>query len=319
MSTIETYYCNTTTDMLACVPDLEGYDAKKIVTNWSVHSGSVYRSDSAGYISMLYQGGKELGAAQSALVDVTTTDEWYFDSSADVVYFYSATDPNESSMEGGEDWAGLKLRTVQEQAERIRSYVPFPILPRKGVNTESASSREYDWLIINANSTLSCAELIRPYDSDRAIELEKRIIDPETGLGTLDLLKAGQYHLWNQGESQDSVRVVSVNGSSTSSIVDTKGTPTVSWDILKIIIDSGGSLSAGSASSVTYSTYGKNSTGIKISQLVSSGTVTGGWDYVGHGCYCRFSAGVLTTSDEFEYEISGMRDNPSIKTAQLWR
>jgi len=319
MSTIETYYCNTTTDLLAVVPELDGYDAKRIITNWSVHSGSVYRADSIGFVSMLYQGGRELGAAQSALVDVDDTDEWYFDSAADVVYFYSTTDPNELSMEAGEDWAGLKLRKAQEQAERIRSYIPFPILPRKGVGTESASSREYDWIIINANSTLACAELVRPYDAELSLELEKRIIDPETELGTLDLLKKGQYHLWNQGENQDSLRSVSVNGSTTSSIVDTKGQATVSWDILKIVIDTGGTLSSGSASSVKYSTYGKDETGIKIQKIVDDETVTGGWDYAGHGMYVRFSAGVLTTSDEWELEVSGMRDNPSVRTAQLWR
>ena len=319
MSTIETYYCNTTTDLLTIVPGLDGYDSKRIVTNWSVHSGSVYRADSIGYIAMLYQGGRELGAGQSALIDVDATDEWYFDSAEDVVYFYSTTDPNELSMEAGEDWAGLKLRKVQEQAERIRSYVPFPILPRKGVGTESASSREYDWIIINANSTLACAELVRPYDSELSLELEKRIIDPETELGTLDLLKKGEYQLWNQGENQDSLRSVSVNASTTSSIVDVKGNPSAEWDIIKIIIDTGGTLSSGSSSSIKYSTYGRDETGIKILKIVDDETVTGGWDYVGHGMYVRFSAGVLTTNDEWELEVSGMRENPSIKTAKLWR
>ena len=55
MSTYEQAYSNTTTDLVSVVPDLESYDQKKLITNWEVYSGSVYRSGSVGYISNLYE------------------------------------------------------------------------------------------------------------------------------------------------------------------------------------------------------------------------------------------------------------------------
>ena len=61
MSTIEnTGYCNNTTDLLGILPELQAYDRKRLVSNWQTYSGSVYRSDSVGYVAMLYKDGKEL-------------------------------------------------------------------------------------------------------------------------------------------------------------------------------------------------------------------------------------------------------------------
>ena len=320
MSSYDTYYNNLTTD-LDNIVDLQGYDSKKLITNWQTHSSNLYRAES-GYVSMLFKEGKELGAAQSGTGDLNVNDEWTFVSADNLVYYYNdTTSPNDMMMEAGEDFVDLKTRVAQEQAERIRSYVGRPILPRKGVGTDSASSRNWDWLIINANATLTCAALVKVKDAEFGAELEKRIIDPETGLGTLDLLKAGQYHLWNESEFQRiQVRDVSLNGSTTSAIVDVKGSPTVEWDILKVQIQTGGTLSSGSASSVTFSTWGKNETGIKIAQIANADTVTGGWNYIGAGCYVRWSAGVLTASDEWEIEVNGMAaENAVIKTSKLVR
>ena len=320
MSTFETYYCNLTPD-LDNIVDLQGFDSKKLITNWQTHSSNLYRAES-GYVSMLFKEGKELGAAQSGTGDLNVNDEWTFVAADNLVYYYNdTTSPNDMMMEAGEDFVDLKTRVAQEQAERIRSYVGRPILPRKGVGTDSASSRNWDWLIINANATLVCAALAKVKDAEFGEQLEKRIIDPETGLGTLDLLKAGQYHLWNESEHQRiQVRDVSLNGSTTASIVDVKGDPTKEWDILKVQVQTGGTLAASSASSVTYSTWGRDDTGIKISKIVDADTITGGWDYVGHGVYVRFSAGVLTANDEWEVELNGMAaENAVVRTSKLVR
>ena len=261
--------------------------------------------------------GADIYVAAGILLD--QANEWCFDGSSDSLFLYSSSDPNEDRMEAGVDWETLKTRVNNEAAERIRSFVPFPIVSRKGVGTASAASRDHDWIIIKSNALLTCSSLVRPLNGGLADELEKRAIDPETELGLLDQLAAGKYRLWNQGERQNEVREVSVDAASTGSIVDIKGQSTADWDILKINIDSGAILTAGSASSVTYSTYGKDSTGLKIAQLINGETLTGGWDYAGHGIYFRASAGKHTTNDEYEIEISNMQDNPKIKTARLWR
>ena len=194
MSTIETYYCNANTDLLDIVPDLQAYDQKRLVTNWQTHSGSgnhtVYRADSVGYVAKLFREGKDLGAAQGSIPDGNTADEWYY--AADTVYVAATSNPNDDSYEVGPDWEALKLKVVKEQAERIRSYIGRPILSRKGVQTESAAGREYDYIIIEANATLACAYLVRAHNPELGFELEQRIINTETGQGLLDLLKRGE-------------------------------------------------------------------------------------------------------------------------------
>ena len=285
MSSYEQAYSNTTTDLVAVVPELESYDQKKLITNWVLHSGQVYRADSVGFISQLYKNGKDLGAAESSLVNVDDDNKWYYDSANDVVYIDKESNPpNEDRMEAGVDWVTLKTRVNNEQSERIRSYVGRPLLPRKGVGTESASSRQWDWILIRSNALLTCAELIRPFNQEKAGMLERQAIDPEFEMGFLDRLKKGDYKLWNETTSDkvQGVRDVAIDATTTGSIIDIKGEPT-STDILKIQIQTGGTLVSGSASTLTYSVWGGNSSGVKVSQIVNAQILTGGWDFVGHG------------------------------------
>jgi len=321
MSTVETAYSNTTTDLIAVVPDLDVYDQKKLLTNWAVFTSNKYYTQS-GFVSQLYMNGNELGAAQSNLAALTENNEWFYDSGPDITYVYnSSNSPNEDRMEAGVDWETLKTRINNETAERIRSFLPFPVISRKGVGTQSASTRNYDWIIIKSNATLTCASLVRPLNQELADELEKRIIDAETGLGLLDQLVAGKYRLWNQGERQKQLRVISANGSTTGDIVDVRGKPTVDWDLIKIKINATGTFTAGTKNTtVKFDSYVGDDTSLKISQVASAEIIDGSFQSVGHGMYVRFSNGVYnSTSDEWELEVSSMQDNPKIKTARLWR
>jgi len=323
MSTIETYYCNANTDLLDIVPDLQAYDQKRLVTNWQTHSGSgnhtVYRADSVGYVAKLFREGKDLGAAQGSIPDGNTAGEWYY--TEDTVYVAATSNPNDDSYEVGPDWEALKLKVVKEQAERIRSYIGRPILSRKGVQTESAAGREYDYIIIEANATLACAYLVRAHNPELGFELEQRIINTETGQGLLDLLKRGEYKLWNEVERQYQVREVSIDNSTTSAIVDVRGDAAINWDAIKIVVTAGGTLTQGSENTaITYSTYIKNDNGIKNSITVNNEPISLGWDEVGHGMYVRWSAGVVTTNDEWELEVNGaIPENAIIKNVKLYR
>ena len=154
MSTVEVAYSNTTTDLVGIVPDLASYDQKNLLTNWAVFTGNKYYTQS-GFVSQLYMNGNELGAAQGSLGALTENNEWFYDSGPDITYVYNSNNsPNEDRMEAGIDWETLKTRVNNEQAERLRSFLPFPIVSRKGVGTASASSRDYDWIIIKSNCLL---------------------------------------------------------------------------------------------------------------------------------------------------------------------
>ena len=321
MSTVEVAYSNTTTDLVGIVTDLSSYDQKNLLTNWAVFTGNKYYTQS-GFVSQLYMNGNELGAAQGSLGALTENNEWFYDSGPDITYVYNSNNsPNEDRMEAGIDWETLKTRVNNEQAERLRSFLPFPIVSRKGVGTASASSRDYDWIIIKSNATLTCSELVRPSNPELADELEKRIIDPETNLGLLDLLVKGRYHLWNQGERQNQVRVISANGSTTGDIVDIRGESSVDWDLIKVKINATGTITAGTANtSVKFDSYIGSSDGLKTTQSASAEVIDCNFQQIGNGIYVRFSPGVYnSTSDEWEVECSNMEDSKQIKVAKLWR
>ena len=323
MSTVETSYSNITTDLANIIPDLDKYQKKDVVTGWEVHSGSVYRAGGVGYVGLLYQNGRELGAAEAALVDVDAADEWFYESTEDIVYLYNATDPNELMIEKGEDWETLKTRINNEAAEEIRSYLGRPILPRKGVGTESASSREWDNIIIKCNAMLTCAYLMggdAPAQRDSLFQkVYSEEIIPETGTrGLLYELKTGIRHLWNETTSGLKFREVTVDASTTGAIIGIIGDPSVLWDRLKVKVVTGGTLTAGSASAVTYDVYGRDSTGTKILKIIDAQIITGGWDSFSAGIYGMFSPGVYVANDEWEVEVSSLpKTNPRIKSLQM--
>ena len=323
MSSYDIKYCNITTDLTAIEPSIDSFDRKRVLSGWVDGDADEYKIHNSGVVSVLFRDGQDLGSAEATEVEVDVDYEWYYDSAGDYVIVHDSSGASDSVYEAGEDWATLKERVAEEQAERIRSYVGRPIYSRKGVGTESASSREYDWIIIHSNAVLTCAELIRSFDFNKAKELEQMIINPSWDVrgepsGLLDELKIGNYTLWNENTAQkrDGIaREVSIDDATTGSIVDTRGTATCDWDAIKIVIGTGGAVGT-----ATYSTYVRNSSGLKNTQVVNDQTVSGGFDYAGHNVYIRFANGVYTADDEWELEVSGdAPDNPQIKSINLSR
>ena len=322
MSNYGVSYCNITTDLIAIDPNINAYDRKRVLSGWVATGGDAdeYIVRNSGYVSLLYRDGEDLGAAQASAVDVDSNKEWFYDSTTDSLIVHDTGTIGDRVYEAGEEWTTLKQRVVDEQAERIRSFIGRPIYNRKGTGTESGSSREYDWIIIHANASLAVSDLIRGFDSAKANELEQRIINSGWDVrgepaGLLDELKAGTYTLWNEitAEKREGVaRPVSVT---TGSIIDTRGTASTEWDVVKIKI-----IDAGAVGTATYSTWVRDASGLKKSQIITAQTITGGYDYVGHSVYVRFSNATYTANDEWELEVSGDTiDNPSIQTVSLSR
>ena len=318
----EALYCNTTTDLQSLEPNIDSYDSKRIITGWvSAGTGDAndYKLHNSGYISLLYRDGEDLGAADSNIDAVEDDKHWYYDSDGDWVILHDTGTVTDRVYEASQDWADYKTRVVQEASEFVRSYVARPILVRK----DSASSRDYDMIIIRSTAYLACAMLIQSYDFEKARELEWRAINPEDGSGLLDRLKAGDFVLWNEvseSKRQGNVTIVTQGGSSTGDIIDVRGKATIAWDLIRVKIITGGTVTKGSASSVTYSTWVGDSTGIQTSQLYDAATVTGNYTNIGHGIQIRMSDGVYTADDAWDVEVSGSTfDNPKIKRINLTR
>lgn len=317
-------FCNITTDLQGIEPAIDSFDRKRLVQNFSSHSTNVHVAHDSGFVSQAYIDGKEANM-QTQLSDVDSTDDAFYDSSADALYVFSVVDPDNLTIEGAEDWATVKQRVVNEQSDRIRSYINRPIFERLKSEDQGASSRTYDFILINANAGLAVAELMRPIDFQRAQDIEERYISPD-GDGMLDRLKRGDYALWNEAtyeKNEGRVVPVSINANTTGYIADTKvhGLPHVDYDDVRIKITVGGTFSSGTANTtVKYSVFVRNDDGLGVEEVVQSEEINGSYQVMAYGIDIRFSEGVYTTNDEWSIIVQGEpEEHGSVKSEQISR
>ena len=327
MSTYESSYCSQA-DIQFVLPEMAKYNQRTILSpNW-VASGTsnLYYNFSTGPMSILFKDGKDLEDERGS--EPSSDNHWnYVEADGRLEYYLassSASALNGAIFEGGIDADTHLTSVIARSSDFVRSMSGgIAIYPRKGVGIASATGNVWPELIVMSTAHMAASFITAPYDQELSENLSGKVSNAE-GTGWLDLLRRGEVTI-NQQESLQKnhgiVRRVSLNGSTTSDIVDVKGKPTVEWDIIQIKIASGATLTRGSNSSVTYSTKGSNADGLQVESLYTSETVTGGWDAVGHGMYVRWSPGVLTTNDQWELEISGELDSstPPIKMAQVNR
>ena len=323
MSTYETAYCSES-DLQSIVPNIADYDRKRTITGWSTYSGSTYQSGSSGAIDQCYRDGLELTsvADRSTLQSNANDGEYFYDSSADVLYVYSTNAPGTSHvMEGGKDWATIATEAINRASELVASIIGKPIYQKKGVGYQSQSTRNYDEIIILSTAGLACALLVRPYDQELADTIEGKYNNEVEG-GILQHIRMGNiklHHEIGKSETEGVLREVSINASSTGSIADLKGLATAD-DLIKVIISTAGTFTAGSASTVKYDSYIGDSTGLKISKIVDGEIIDGSYQYIGHGLYARFTPGIFTLNDEYEVECSAqMPETHNTKFAQAIR
>tara|TARA_R100000655_G_scaffold70690_2_gene108990 strand:- start:834 stop:1820 length:987 start_codon:yes stop_codon:yes gene_type:complete len=314
MSTYETSYCNTTTDLLFIEPYLAQYDGKSVLPSnfTTTDTTNLYQLNNTGYVGQLYRDGIEM----TSVTDSPNADnEYNYSSSTDSFQFFLASSSvsalNSAVFEASRDWDTLKTEAVKRASDFIRGYLPFPIYPNKGVGTSDAVGNDYPEIIVRSTAVMAVESLVRPYDLEKAEQIKSQAINDQ-GTGWLDMLRTGQVHLYSsesEYKKRGILREIAINANTTGGIVDIKGTPSTNWDKIKIIIANGGTVTEGSSNtSVTYNTFVRSENGLKLQSKISADAIDCYWQDVGHDMYCRFSAGVYTTNDEWELEISGVLD-----------
>tara|TARA_Y100001938_G_C8087680_1_gene433028 strand:- start:1905 stop:2891 length:987 start_codon:yes stop_codon:yes gene_type:complete len=321
-------FCNTTTDLQAVISDVDNFDRKRLLRpDWkTTGTTNLYKLSDSGYISQLYINSVEA----TAVGDTPNADnEYAYDSASDSVTFFlagsSTSALNGSSFESSEDWATLKQKVVNEQADRIRSYLNRPVYKRKKDTSQGASERSYDWILIRSNACLAVADLIRSVNPEKAAEIESQVFDLEAGQGLMDKLKRGEYTLWNEASARSLsgvVTEVSVHTNTTGVIEDVKqwATPKIEWDDVRVVITAGGTFSAKSENStIKYKVLTQGVKGI-ATQESNPELIDGNYQGLAYGLSIRFSEGVYTTSDEWSIIVQGGgEDFGTIKTGQVYR
>ena len=281
--------------------------------------------NNTGFISLLYKDGVEM----TSVTDTPNADnEFNYSSSTDSVQFFLSSSSisalNSSVFEASRDWSDLKTEAVQRASDFVRSYLPFPIYPNKGIGTADSLSSDFPEIIVRSTAIMAVESLVRPYDVEKADLIKSQAInDEETGF--LDRLRKGEITLYqseDESKHRGILRPVSINTNTTGGVVDIKGKSTYPWDLIKIIITSGGNFTAGVANtSVKFSTFIGNENGLKLERMVNEDLIDGYWQLIGHNMYVRFSPGLYTVADEWELEISGELDQrlTAIKTVRASR
>ena len=298
MSTYETTYCNTTTDLLFVEPYLSQYDGKRILPSNFIHSTSVtddaeyylFHLHNSGDVSgQLYLDGKELTVVTDS---PNAANEYRYIASTDLLEFYynniTASELNSKIFEASTDWSTLKSDAVKRASDFIRGYLPFPIYPNKGVGTQDVSASDFPEIIVRSTAIMAVESLVRPYDVEKADQILSQVIN-EQGTGYLDMLRTGQVHIYSsesEYKKRGILRTITQHTNSTGGIVDIKGTPSYSWDKIKIIISNGGTITEGVAnSSVKFNSFIGNENGLKLEQMASDEVIDCYWQLVGHNMY----------------------------------
>ena len=314
MSTYEATYCDTNTDLQFIEPNINNYNLRRVLPGDWVASGTtdLYYLYSAGYVTQLFYNGEEM----TSVTDTPDANkEFNYNTSTGLLsFFYESSSTsllNSAVIESGRDWYDTKVEAVAKASDLCRNVLPVPIYPRKGVGMASATGNDWPEIIVRSTAIIACADLIRPYDKEKGDELMAMAMNPE-GTGYLDMVRTGQIALsQDEGLAKHSgiIREISINASSTGSVIDVRGTPSVDWDVIKIIISTAGTFATGSASGVKFDSFVADSTGLKITKIADAVIIDGSFQDVGHGMQVRFSPGVYTINDEWELEVSGVLDS----------
>ncbi len=272
----------TSSDLRDIYPNIDKYDTKIPIRGWEVDSGSLYRADNSGLINQLFAGGKDLGSAQANKASVTTNDQWYYDSSNDVIYYFnSATNPIDILMEAGEDWATHITDILYKASRYFDSYIDNSLPRQSWKNDENV----YDYIVIRTTAQIAAHFLIFAHNpkNEDAIKLK------EEYEATLDKINQGMIKLGfekTQDSSQGILREITATG--TLKPVDLRGNYYGVYDKIRLQITT-----AGEIGTATYSVWvkGNDKLGInKGSQIVTDKIITGEYQTLSSGLQVRFGA-----------------------------
>tara|TARA_A100001011_G_scaffold384174_2_gene456441 strand:- start:23 stop:994 length:972 start_codon:yes stop_codon:yes gene_type:complete len=305
----------TKRDLYDIYPNIGEYDSKNVIYGWKVDSGSRYKAENCGLVTVLFVDGQKLGSAQTGKSAVDAAGEWYYDATSDVVYYFnSSTNPQNLLMEAGEDSDTFKSRMISNATEYFNSKVDST-LPREMFVKEDGT---YDYFIKRTVGLFAVSFMIKAYEPESEIaetlleEAETNILDLNEGRVKLDFQTSGDM-------SQGEISKVSVSGA--LNIVDTRGDYSGTYDKIKVVITN-----AGAIGTSKYSVYVKDSDSLKSKIVVTDKIINGDYQELSGGLQIRFSGPAdnssATLHDEWEIEVAGVlehTDSASVRTIKLTR
>ncbi len=299
-------YC-TNRDLKDIFPSIDEFDTKTPLYGFVVESTNKYKAHNVGLVTQLFANGKNLGAGQSSVSDVDTNDEWYYDDTNDIVYYFnSATNPNDILMESGDDWNTLRTRYISNAEKYLDSRLDGR-LPRKQFQDKDGN---YDYMIVRTTALLACSFLIRSSDPTSEIanalfeEADRNIASLNDGSTKLSWQVTGD-------SSKGVIRQISVSGS--INLVDTRGHYYDIYDRVGVKITT-----AGAMGTAKYSVWQKDGDNLGAERMNNGETadyietINGQYQPLAQDVYIRFAgdtADTATLNDKWEIEFFGKNES----------
>ena len=294
-------YC-THKELKRVFPQLDTFDNKKPVYGWKEVTTNKYAAHNSGLVTQLFADGEDLGPAQSAHTDLNVEGEWFYNSAEDVLYYYSASNPIDKLMEAGEEFTAM-VTQYRTDASRYLDSMLDPNMPKEAWKDKEGN---YDYMIIRTTALISANFMIKSHDPNS--ELANALMEEANqNIENINQGKAALSWQVTRDSSQGVVRDVNYTSGKIRP-VDTRGDYFGDYDLIQIIINTGGALGV-----ATYSVFIKDETKLKNNQVVSNKIVTGDYQPLSGGLEIRFAGASDTTeaaaNDEWEIEVFGAYEN----------
>ena len=288
-------YC-THKELKRVFPQLDSFDNKKQIYGWTEVSSNKYAAHNSGIVTQLFADGEDLGPAQSAHTDLNVEGEWFYNSAEDVLYYFSATNPNDKLMEAGEEFTAM-VTQYRTDASRYLDSMLDPNMPKEAWKDKTGA---YDYIIIRTTALIAANFMIKAHDPNS--ELANALMEEANqNIENINQGKAALSWQVTRDSAQGVVRDVVYNTAGAIRPVDTRGEWHGTYDLIKVIITVGGALGT-----AKYEVYTKDSTKLKNQLSQSATVISGDYQPLAGGLEIRFAGSSnAIADDEWEIECFG--------------
>tara|TARA_Y100001963_G_scaffold122580_1_gene171942 strand:+ start:2236 stop:3186 length:951 start_codon:yes stop_codon:yes gene_type:complete len=300
MATADTY-C-THAELKRVYPQIDAFDTKTPIYGWAATATSnLYIAQNTGLVSRLFIDGEDLGNEQATVPD--DSGEWWYNETDDELYYKDTSrNPADYLMEAGENFANVVSQICADASRYLDSKLD-PNLPREQLKDKSGN---YDYMIIRSTALIAAAFMIR--SSDPTNEVATALM--EEAQGNINSLNEGKAALSWQNTRDASRGIIRDITYTSEKIrpVDTRGTWSGTYDLIKVKIITGGVLGT-----ATYSVWVKDGDKLKNNQVVTAEKINGDYQALAGGLEIRFGGKaddtVATANNEWEVEVMGVSEH----------
>jgi len=267
-------------------------DEKMLITNISSNTITVER----GFLGTTTA---THNTSTDVYIGVTWTEEnqWLYNEGCDSLLFYATTiNPSDSLMEAGEDFTGV-VTQFRADASRYLDSMLDPNMPREAWKDKEGN---YDYIIIRSTALIAANFMIKSHDPNS--ELANALM--EEAMQNINNINEGKAALsWQvtRDSSQGVVRDVVYGTAGAIRPVDTRGEWVGTYDLIKVIITTGGALGT-----AKYSVFTKDDVKLKNNEVLSNEVISGDYQPLAGSLQIRFAGNTdAIQNDEWEIECFG--------------